>query len=180
LAEFSGYIGSGTAVVILDAGGGNFPGHWIVDLTDPEFGPCDDVGSPPGVCRVVETVDFIPEDPYTSTHATQVASRVTRTAPGADLIILDVCKGSVDCDYNSVSAGLDWVIEHLNEYNIVAVNMSFGDPGSWYSTKDCLNWYDYELQLLRDARVMPIAASGNDPSSLLSICSKCWFVRWSQ
>ncbi len=166
LAEISGYIGTGTTVAILDDGGGTRGGFplpndgWIIDLSLPEFGGCTDVGTPAS-CHVVAMEDLWPADPYISGHMTNVASYVALTAPGTDLVVLDAGAAG-DFDESLVDLGLDWVLEHRAEYNIVAVNMSFGSEGFRFSTENCPSWNDDSFQLLREAGVMPIAASGND------------------
>jgi hypothetical protein len=166
LIEISGYIGTGTAVAILDNGHGSGSGmplpkdDWLIDLSRDEFGACTDVGTPAS-CRVVAMVDIRPDDPYTSSHMTNVASYVALTAPGADLVLIDVGAGG-EIDDDAVNLALDWVLEHQAEYNIVAVNMSFGKQGLHWSTETCPTSNDADFKLLREAGVMPIAASGND------------------
>ena len=55
-------------------------------------------------------------------HGTAVASSILEFAPDVRLIIL---KNEYS---NGVFKNLEWVIENAKKYNIVAVNMSFGNP----------------------------------------------------
>lgn len=165
LTEISGYLGTGTAVAILDDGGATKTGFplpdddWLIDLREPEFGGCTDVGTPVG-CRVVAMEDLWPNDPWTSGHMTQVAQYVALTAPGTDLIVIDVGAAG-DADEPTLLLGLDWVLDHYAEYNIVAVNMSLGSELR-SSTENCLEYHDDDFRQLRAAGIMPIAGSGNN------------------
>jgi hypothetical protein len=175
LVQQSGYLGTGTAVVILDDGGreigflgGRIPNKGVIDLSDPAFGGCTGVGTPAS-CRVVAEVNPMSGDPHIDNHATYVAKRFALTAPGADIIGYDVV-----FDYSvpghEFSQALKWVLDHQNEYNIVAINMSFGtdangsDPAGPYSTEDCPKGDDDAFQRLRQAGIIPIAGAGNDGS----------------
>ncbi len=166
LAENWDYIGTGTTIAILDDGRGTLGGSslpeddWLIDLGLPEFGGCTDEGTPAS-CRVVKMVDLCPQDQSNSGHMTQVASYVARTAPGANLVLIDVGVAG-EIDDSAVNLGLQWVLENQASYNVVAVNMSFGTAGWWFSTGDCPGWDDYTFELLHAAGVMPIAGSGND------------------
>jgi hypothetical protein len=173
LAELSGYTGAGTAVAILDDGGreigftgGKLPNDGVIDLSVPAFGGCTDVGTPAS-CRVVAEENPYWGDPHWDNHATYVAMRVALTAPGADVIGWDVGFDGAIGD-NEVAEALRWVLDHHNEYNIVAVNMSFGsdadgpEPAGPFSTTDCPTGNDPEFLRLREAGIMPIAGAGND------------------
>jgi hypothetical protein len=172
----AGYIGTGMAVAILDDGGkrynasGQLPDRRSIDLSIPAFGECTDVGTP-ACCSVVADVNPYWGDPYYTDHMTQVAERVALVAPGADLIAVDVgFEGEISWSEgwlsdNLVAEGLEWVLEHKDEYNIVAVNMSFGtdaDDYGVFSTEECPDDNENEFQRLREAGIMPIAGAGND------------------
>lgn len=173
LVQQSGYIGTGTAVVILDDGGrelgsmgGRLPNRGVIDLSDPAFGGCTDVGTPAS-CRVVAELNPMWGDPHIDDHATYVAKRVALTAPGTDIIAYDVVFQRVIAGYE-FSEALRWVLEHQNVYNIVAIIMSFGtdadgdNPAGPYSTEDCPRGDDDDFQRLLQAGIMPIAGAGND------------------
>lgn len=171
LVQQSGYIGTGTAVVILDDGGkkigagGDLPKPRILDLSVSAFG-CTDVGTPAG-CRVVDEENPYWGDPWISNHATYVARRIAETSPGTGIIAWDIVfEGVVEGDV--FSEAIAWVLNHRVDYNIVALNMSFstdadGSPAQGpYSTQDCPTGDDQDFQRLRQAGIMPIAAAGND------------------
>jgi hypothetical protein len=173
LVQRSGYIGTGTAVAILDDGGkeigdggGRLPDRGVIDLSVPAFGGCTAVGTPAS-CRVVAEENPAWADPHIDNHATYVARRLALTAPGTDIIAYDVASNSV-VEGNEFSAAIKWVLDHRDEYNIVAINMSFAtdangpQPAGPYSTEDCPKGDDHDFQRLREAGIMPIAGAGND------------------
>lgn len=168
--ELSGYLGTGTAVVILDDGGrdvahAELPNHGVIDLSDPAFGGCTGVGTPDS-CRVVAEMNPHFADPCLRSHATHVARRVALTAPGVDIIGWDV---GFQCEIddraylqdNAIAEAYKWVIEHQHDYNIVAVNMSFSSYES-YSTEDCPTYNDEMNRWLHEAGITLIAGSGNE------------------
>ena len=172
LAQRTGYIGTGTTIMILDDGGhvlnglgGDIPNNGVIDLTVPIFG-CTAVDTPDG-CRIVHEENPMYADPYKWSHATNVAIRIVETAPGVDIIAYDCgFQGTIDGD--ALSTAFQWALNHRIEYNIVAVNMSFGTsptndmPGGPYSREDCPTGDDWNFQRLRAAGIVPIAAAGND------------------
>lgn len=161
IVQSKGYIGTGTAVAVLDTG---------IDSTDPDFG-CN-IPYYPDCCRVVvdEEIAWVGEDdPCESvSHGTHIASIVAQVAPGADIIMLDVedeswlfpedCGASLAVFYS----GIDWVIEHHEEYNIVAINLSWALKEESFSEITCLQWMDAAFQDLRSVGIMPIVGAGND------------------
>jgi hypothetical protein len=155
-AQQNGYIGTGTAVAVLDAG---------IDLTDPAFS---------GIQVISEPMDLpLNQDlrcDGDAWHGTLVAKQVAQVAPGAVLIMLDVqavdgfidqgCGMSLDCFLRAAT----WILEHQKQYNIVAMNMSYAKTGGSYSTEDCSLYWQEEMTLenLRNHGIMPFAGSGND------------------
>ena len=146
-----GAKGEGTTVVVMDSG---------LDYTRSAFGTCPEPGATG--CSVVYAADFAPEDGAMDTgsyHGTQVAGVVLSVAPAAKIIALDVFDGE-SAYFADILAALDWVAAHQAEFNIVAVNMSFGGgvftaPCGEYVVEDA-------LQTLRQKGVLPVAAAGND------------------
>jgi uncharacterized repeat protein (TIGR01451 family) len=121
-AANSGATGDGTAIVVMDTG--VFYGH-------SDFGNCTAPGIPAS-CRVVASLDIAPDDGQlddtANPHGTNVSAIVARTAPGTDLIVLDVF-GPSGASSSDVTAAYDWVIGNAATYNIKAVNLSLGVTG---------------------------------------------------
>ncbi len=154
-AEQSGATGSGVAVAVLDTG---------VDWTRAEFGACTDVGA--SGCRVIAEVEIADDDDSLddSGHGTNVAAIVAGVAPGADIVAVDTMNWSDRAQAwagkgDDIAAAIDWVIENRSTYNIVAMNLSFGD-GKQYAT-DCSPSYEAALREARSVGVVPIVAAGN-------------------
>jgi subtilisin family serine protease len=165
--RYDAFQGQGTAVVVLDTG---------VNFTQPEFNSCTAVGVPAG-CRVVFAQDFAPNDNALDDHGhgTNVAAIVAQTAPGTDIIALDVFR-FVDCNGDGIPdchqafspdimAAINWVIANQAQFNIVAMNLSLGGPdihGNGYTPATCPGDFTTAFQNTRAAGVWPIAAAGNE------------------
>ena len=152
-AVAQGYDGSGTSVVVLDTG---------ADYGVADLGNCTAVGTPSS-CRVVYAADFAAPDGTlddNSNHGTNVSAIVAQTAPGTDIIALDVFESNGSAYSNVILAAVDWAITNQDTYNIAAVNMSLG--GGLYSN-ECgnLGW-DSAFAQARAAGISLIVASGND------------------
>lgn len=149
-AARQGFLGEGTAVVVLDTG---------VDYTDRDFGYCTSPGVPRS-CRVVVAFDVARNDYELDDdgHGTNVAGIVAGVAPGAKLIGLDVFTRELAYD-SDVLAGLNWTLNNTQRYNIKAVNMSLG-YGRYSST--CATAYTRVFSDLRAAGVAPVVSAGND------------------
>jgi len=116
---FRGIDGRGVSIVVLDSG---------IDTTHPAFLRAD------GSSRIVYQYDFfngdaVAEDGYGhGTHVASIAAGGTSgfsgVAPGANIIALKVAENAAN--YEAIEAALAWISENTEEYNIVAVNMSFG------------------------------------------------------
>jgi subtilisin family serine protease len=116
---FRGIDGSGVAIVVLDSG---------IDATHPAFLRAD------GSSRIVYQYDFVNGDAVAEdynghgTHVASIAAGEARgfsgVASGANIIALKVAETAAN--YEAIEAALAWIAENIEEYNIVAVNMSFG------------------------------------------------------
>lgn len=160
VTEFPLITGKNQAIAILDTG---------IDYTHPLFGS-DGFG--PGN-KVVGGYDFVDDDddPMDSYgHGTAVAGvigaeefvfdgrRYRGIAPGADLVALRVDAANDEVPDSRIEAALEWVLAHRAEFNIVAVNISFGS-GLYGGTHTSA--YSDELALLKKCGVFVAAASGN-------------------
>lgn len=157
---FPGATGAGTSIAIIDTGvdynqpalGGGFgPGYKVVaghDFVDGDEDPMDTFGHGTNVAGVIGASPFVFDE-----------HRFQGIAPGANLIALRVDAADDPVPPQRIQAALQWVIGHRAEYNIVAVNISFGEghySGGQYSL------YSPELRDLHNSGVVVCAASGND------------------
>lgn len=143
-----GYTGSGYAVAVIDTG---------VDYTHPAFQG-----------RYLGGWDFVANDPDPMDehgHGTHVAgiiaanhASVVGVAPGANIVALRVLDASGIGSFANVQRALQWVIDHQQRYNIVAVNLSLGS-GNYASNP--FTFLSGEFQALKDLGVFIAAASGN-------------------
>jgi subtilisin family serine protease len=160
-ARFAGIDGSGYAVVIIDSG---------IDLDHPFFGPDTDGN---GVAdRIVYNADFAEGAANAADlngHGTHVSSIIASqdatysgVAPGVDIIHLRVLDAAGSGTAASIESALQWVVNHVDEYNIVGVNMSlsFSDNASTPTTRPGLGLFD-ELAALAAQDVIVASASGN-------------------
>ena len=150
--DAAGFTGAGTAVAVLDSG---------LDYTLSAFGSCTEAGSP-GDCRVAEAIDIAPSDGALddSGHGTDVAAIVGGSAPGADLISLDVFRSDGYAYTSDVVAAIDWVVDHASTHNIVALNMSFG-AGRHTETCDA-SPFELAIAIASDAGIASAVATGTD------------------
>jgi subtilisin family serine protease len=157
-ARFAGIDGRGTAIVIIDTG---------IDLDHQAFGPDADGD---GVAdRIVFHYDFAgsgdddASDP--NGHGTHVAGiaagqgAYAGVAPGAELIVLKVLDETGQGRSQDLREAVDWVVQNVDRYNIVAVNLSlgFGD----FHTEATTGFLTTPLKALTDNGVVVVAAAGN-------------------
>jgi hypothetical protein len=152
-ASALGYLGTGTAVAVLDTG---------TDYTRSAFGSCSAPGT--ASCKVAYVQDFAPSDGALDDngHGTNVAGIVLGVAPGTQIIGLDVFSGGTGSS-SVILQAVDWVVRNRASYNIVAMNLSLG---SGIYTAACPNdVFATGLAAARTAGVMPVVATGNAGSS---------------
>jgi hypothetical protein len=146
-----GYLGSGTAVAVLDTG---------VDYSRSAFGSCS---TPGGSCKVVYARDFAADDGTrddSSYHGTNVAGIVLSVAPGARIIALDVFRSDGLTTSSEISAALDWLVANKATYNVRAVNLSLG--GGAYAGS-CTPDPGFGAALA--VGITPVVAAGNSGTS---------------
>jgi len=162
--NFAGINGAGYSIVIIDTG---------IDLNHPFFGPDNDHN---GVSdRIVYHYDFV-SDPYdgsdTYGHGSNVASIAassdstwTGVAPGVNIISLKVFPdgNNTSAQGQDISEALQWVTQHVADYNIVSVNLSLGSGN--YSTPTI---WGPEFATLAGLNVISVASSGNQYASYYS------------
>lgn len=163
VAKHPTVTGAGTSIAIIDTGvnyndpalGGGFgPGHKVIagyDFVDNDNDPMDTDGHGTGLASIIGASSY-----------TYNGANYQGIAPGANIIALRIDDGTFgwtkEAKYGELA--LQWVIAHRDQYNIVAVNMSFGK--SHYSTETTLAPIADELATLNQMGVMLIASSGND------------------
>jgi hypothetical protein len=152
----SQYDGTGYAIAVLDTGA--FMDH---EIFGPDVNPADGVPD-----RIVYQYDYIEDDGSADDegfafHGTAMAGIIAEMAPGADLIILKVLdsEGNQD-DPTKIEAALNWINQNRMIYNIVAVNMSWGEGN--FTSPETSQAIHNELAALANNKVALIACSGND------------------
>ncbi len=149
-----GYSGAGKTVAILDSG---------LYYTFPVFGSCTAPGTPAS-CKVVESVDIEVNDnslDFTG-HGTVVAEVVSRVAPDAKLVSLDVAAANNTASDAVLIEALNWVLERQqqNVYDFAAVNVSLGH-GQYFTACDS-DQLALPIASLRSAGILTVVASGNN------------------
>ena len=157
--RFSGDTGQGETVVVLDSG---------VDVTNPYFGPSGPDGLAAGIAYQYDFVNNTSSAPDPLGHGTLVASIIGSrdaanpgVAPGVQIIDLKVLDASGRGDFDTVQRALQWVADNVARYNIVAVNMSFGDGGD-YAQPQLLYGLGGVLSELASEGVITVSAAGNN------------------
>jgi subtilisin family serine protease len=160
-AAFPDAVGSGESIAIIDTG---------IDYNLPELG----AGFGPGH-KVIAGYDFVNNDPDPMDpdgHGTATAAlaaggswfynglRYEGIAPAANLIALRVDDGIHDPPAKRIGQALQWVLDHRDQYNIVAINISEGDGR--FATKTTQKVFGDKLAALAARGVFIAASSGND------------------
>lgn len=152
-----GYTGAGTMVAVLDTG---------ANYTKDAFGNCTAPGVPAS-CKVAVAMDFGGDDFSLDddSHGTNVSAIVLGVAPDTRIAALDVMLrrtgGANDAADTEILAAIDWCISHRQQYNIVAMNMSFGD-GSEQKQKITEGPLVVAFAQARAINIVPVVAAGND------------------
>ncbi|MDD5182129.1 MAG: S8 family serine peptidase, partial [Candidatus Nanoarchaeia archaeon] len=105
-------------------------------------------------------------------HGTHVAGIIVSNnttyrgvAPGANIVSVKACDSTGDvCPGVDIYAGIDWCIDHAEEYNISVISMSLGGDG-FNNTTDCEAHYPiftYTINLATERDISVVAASGNN------------------
>lgn len=153
--------GAGQTIAIIDSG---------IDYTHPSLGG----GFGPGF-KVVGGYDFVDDDadPFdTFGHGTEVAGVLAADeyvtgelthrgiAPAAQLVALRIDSDGLSSVPDSrIEQALQWCLANRTQFGITVINISYGS-GS-YTGATVSSVYGDEIQLLTDAGVSIVAASGN-------------------
>jgi serine protease AprX len=143
--------GTGITVAVLDTG--------IAKL--PDFGP-----------RLIGGVDLSGEgNPFRDSygHGTFVAGLIagngasskhayTGEAPGANLVAVKVAGASGVTDLATVIAGINWVVNHRDQYKIKVLNLSLG---AIPTSSTVLNPLDQAVETAWQAGITVVASAGN-------------------
>ena len=154
-AEELGYDGDGIVVAVIDTGVDDghpsLAGHYVTGFdatTDSEVNPDDDNASGS-------------DSTYHGTHCAGTVMGSDNTyrgvAPGAKLVDVKVLSGSGSGTGEDVMQGIDWCIEHKDDYDIRVVSMSLG---SWVPSDGS----DPQSKLVNaavDAGLVMVVAAGN-------------------
>ena len=147
--------GKGQTVCILDTG---------INYSHQDLGNCSETDFLSGNCnKIISGYDFVNNDnnPYDDAgHGSHVSGIVSRTAPDAKIISVKVLDENGDGSSSIINAGIDFCINHKEEYNISVISMSLG--GGLYS-----NYCNNEpLKPFIDAalsqNITVVASAGND------------------
>ena len=160
--RFSGIDGSGFTIAVLDTG---------MDLDNEAFGA--DTNNDGIADRIIFARDFTSEGDGTADdvqgHGTHVASIIGSSssdtigiAPGVNFVALQVLDSTGVGTERDIEDALQWVIQHAEAMNIVAVNLSLGDTTN-YNVSNSHPVYGDELLVLHDhLNVAVVAAAGNE------------------
>lgn len=151
----AGLRGNGTTVVVLDSG---------VNYALADFGSCS-APAIPSSCRVVVAGDLAANDATLddSGHGTNVSGIVAATAPGASLAVFDVFSGT-SANSSTIVTGINWAIANQAAYNIVAINMSFGDTTRYTSpcASSATNPFLTPIAGAYNAGILSVVSAGNN------------------
>ena len=171
-SRFSHLTGAGYTVVVIDTG---------IDLNNSFFGP--DANDDGIADRIAFQHDFGANDATAQDltgHGTHIASIIGSgdatyrgVAPGVNFVVFKIFDDGGNAIFGQAEKALQWVTNNASLYNILAVNMSFGDGRNWDwpDATDCgcgntVKRETYglgdELATLRSMDVITSAAAGNN------------------
>jgi len=151
-----GYDGSGVTVAVIDTG---------IDASHPDLKG-----------KVIGWKDFVNNKttPYDDNgHGTHVAGIIASTgaasdgkykgvAPGAKLVGVKVLSAEGSGSVSTIIAGVDWVIQHKDKYNIKVINLSLGGSESSDGTDALSQEVDKAWE---DGIVVCVAAGNSGPDT---------------
>lgn len=147
-----GFTGEGTSVAVLDTG---------TNYAHQDFGSCTSPATP-NTCRISHSLELAEDDGSLDDngHGSNVAGIVSKVAPNAKIVAMDVFRGELAHDSDIIS-GLNWVVNNAETLNIKSVNLSIGDNKNYGQT--CENsGLKQSFENLGEKGVIPVVAAGND------------------
>ncbi|WP_297549030.1 S8 family serine peptidase [Thermococcus sp.] len=156
-----GYDGSGVVVAVIDTGiDGSHPdlqGKVIgwKDFVNNKTTPYDDNGHGTHVAGIIASTGAASDGKYKG------------VAPGAKLVGVKVLGADGSGSVSTIIAGVDWVIQHKDEYNISVINLSLGSSQSSDGT-DALS---QEVDKAWEAGIVVCVAAGNSGPDTYTIGS---------
>jgi serine protease AprX len=150
-----GYDGRGICIAVLDTG--LYPHNDImsrkngkvkafVDFIGAKSRLYDDNGHGTHVCGIIASNGLSSNGKYMG------------IAPGADLVVIKVMDKNGGGMISDIAAGIEWIIEHKEQYNIRIVSMSLGVDGRLGRNDALLK----EAERLWDHGIAVFVAAGNN------------------
>jgi serine protease AprX len=163
----AGVTGEGVTVAIVDTGLSNHPGllnkvngvskkkiaAWV-DFVDGSKSPIDPHGHGTHIAGIIANAQEGPDDEWNG------------VAPGVRLVGVRVLDEQGFSDYENVILGIQWVIDHKDEFNIRVMNLSL------VSTAEVPYWVDPLNNAVMQAwanGITVVVAAGNDGSNPMTI-----------
>jgi serine protease AprX len=163
----AGVTGEGVSVAIVDTGLSKHPGllnkvngvsenkiaGWI-DFVDGSQSPTDPHGHGTHIAGIIANAQKGPDDEWNG------------VAPGVRLVGVRVLDEQGFSDYENVIQGIQWVIDHKDEFNIQVMNLSL------VSTAEVPYWVDPLNHAVMEAwanGITVVVAAGNDGSNPMTI-----------
>lgn len=144
-----------------------------LDTDHPHFGPDSDND---GIAdRIIATFDFADGDSNVNDftvlpHGTEVSAVAASSspdypgmAPGANIVFFKIRPSTVNgvSPLQAISQSLAWIADNAEQFNIAAVNMSFGSVDGAMATPKDWGSYSDEIERVADAGVILVASAGN-------------------
>jgi len=154
IANKSGYTGKGVGVAVVDTG--IYPHDDLVksknriiafkDFVDEYTEPYDDEGHGTHVAGIIAGNGFASNERYMG------------IAPEADLIGVKVLDSDGGGKISNVVAGIQWVVDNREKYNIRVMNLSLGAKASFFYSADPII---KAVDAAWDSGIVVVAAAGN-------------------
>jgi subtilisin family serine protease len=152
--------GQGIAACVIDTG---------IQASHPAFGGrvvaqkcyCSSGCCPNGLAE-----DEVAADTHPSTHGTHVSGIIgangtyVGVAPGSDIVAVKVC--TTTCALSDIVAGIDFCVDHKEDYNIKVISGSIGDGGNYVNQSACPTYFDAGIDAAYSAGIASVFASGNN------------------